>query len=448
VRSPLLPLAAVAVALTACGKGPESANVHDAGSTTPPVDASTPLDATAEADVSAPPSDAAPEAAPIDAGPPCNVVDVNGNGPDDDDIQALLCAGRDAILCASTTYAVDGLDDGGTCGPGLHFVAQGQKLHTEGYPTGASRAILREGQPDASTVLAGNGIDGVSLTNVEIDGSRPTLNSLKNGDALVSLTGLNVEVGFAYLHDTRGWSTLHIVEGNGLRCSGAYVHDNTLGPAGCDKQGSGCTASDPSYAKTGDGTWADGLSLSCKNAVVTNNTITDATDGAIVLFGAPGSHVFGNHVFAKTRHLFGAINMVDIGPYAFDAGGYSGGDYTGDEVNDNDLHAAGARIDVGIAQGPQVWSSWCGSALMNRGGYVHDNTADGADFGYGFVVDGVTGWKEQANTSTATHSGVGNGCGGQPAPPAAAALLYHGAHTVGSTVQGSDVATGIHNALE
>ncbi len=402
-----------------------------------------------EAGDAAPPGapDAA-DAAPLDAGPPCNVVDVNGNGPDDDDVQALLCAGADAVLCRSTVYAVDGIDalDAAACGAGLHFVAPGQKIYTEGYPTGSQRAVLRLADATTATVLQGNGIDGVSLAYVEIDGSRPTLSWLEGGDALVSLTGIGVTVSYSFLHDPRGWSTLHLTEGANLRCSGAVIHDNVLGPAGCDKQGHGCTASDPLYATSGKGSWADGLSLSCKNAVVYANTINDATDGAIVMFGAPGSHVYGNHVNATSRHLFGGVNMVDPGPYSFDAGTYGGGDYTGDEVDQNDIHASGARIDVGIAQGPLVWSSWCGQALFNRGANVHDNTVDGLDFGYGFVVDGVAGWTAQNNTSTATHSDGGSGCG---APiPAAAAALYHPGHVIQSTVEGSGEDGGIHNVLQ
>jgi hypothetical protein len=398
-------------------------------------------------DATQPEADAQAEAeVAIDAGPTCNVVDVNGNGPDDDDVQALLCARQDAILCPGTVYKVDGLDNGGACGPGLHFVSQGQKLYTAGRPAGSQRAVLRLTDPTTATVLQGNGVDGVSLTNVEIDGSRPTLNYLKGGDALVTLTGLNIEVGFCSIHDPRGWSTLHLIEGDNLRCSGAMIHDNALGPAGCDKLGNGCTAADPIFASTGTGTWADGLSLSCKNVVVTNNTVTDATDGAIVMFGAPGSHVFNNHIYARTRHLFGAVNMVDPGPYSFDAGGYSGGDYTGDEVYGNDMHAVGARIDVGIAQGPLVWGGWCGQTVFNRGGNVHDNTVDGPHFGYGFVADGVLGWTEKNNTSTATHSAAGAGCG--VAPPPAAALYYHGAHVVQSVVEGTNVPGGIHNVLQ
>jgi parallel beta-helix repeat protein len=54
--------------------------------------------------------------------------------------------------------------------------------------------------------------------------------------------------------------------------------------------------------------WADGISLSCANSTVYNNTIVDATDGGIVIFGAPYSVVRENRIRAATRVMLGGIN--------------------------------------------------------------------------------------------------------------------------------------------
>lgn len=54
--------------------------------------------------------------------------------------------------------------------------------------------------------------------------------------------------------------------------------------------------------------WSDGISLSCMNSTVYNNTIVDATDGGIVIFGAPWSVVRENHISVKTRTMLGGIN--------------------------------------------------------------------------------------------------------------------------------------------
>jgi len=44
-------------------------------------------------------------------------------------------------------------------------------------------------------------------------------------------------------------------------------------------------------------------------ALQANNTIIDATDGAIVVFCAPGTLVTGNTIIARTRNLMGGINL-------------------------------------------------------------------------------------------------------------------------------------------
>lgn len=59
------------------------------------------------------------------------------------------------------------------------------------------------------------------------------------------------------------------------------------------------------------GQWADGVSLSCRNSEVSGNTITDATDGSVVIFGSPGSAVHNNTILARKRVALGGINMVD-----------------------------------------------------------------------------------------------------------------------------------------
>lgn len=44
---------------------------------------------------------------------------------------------------------------------------------------------------------------------------------------------------------------------------------------------------------------ADGISLACLNSVVSNNIITDATDGAIVIFSSEGNQVVNNTIIAS-----------------------------------------------------------------------------------------------------------------------------------------------------
>ena len=172
------------------------------------------------------------------------------------------------------------------------------------------------------------------------------------------------------------------------------VRDSEFGPAG-----------------QSDGTWADGVSLACRNSTVTDNTIVDATDGGIVVFGSPGSLIAYNTVRADRREMLGGINMVDTA--GFD------GDYTGTLVTGNVVDAAGRRIRIGLGMGPRVWR--CdGATRPLRGATVTGNTLMGPYMVYGFAVDGVADWTVRGNVDLALHRGVAvNECGGRKASPPA-----------------------------
>ncbi len=94
--------------------------------------------------------------------------------------------------------------------------------------------------------------------------------------------GPNSDQLIEYVHsfDPRSWSCLHIAEG-GLLCDNVIVQNNDIGPCGSDV-----------YQQ-----WADGISVSCRSAVVRNNLVNDPTDGGIVLFGSPGSLVENNTIW-------------------------------------------------------------------------------------------------------------------------------------------------------
>jgi hypothetical protein len=101
------------------------------------------------------------------------------------------------------------------------------------------------------------------------------------GGANIEMGGANSNQLIEYVHsyDTRSWSCLHVAEGS-LLCKNVVVQNNDIGPCGSDK-----------FQQ-----WADGISVSCRSAVVQNNEVTDATDGGIVLFGSPGTHVKYNTI--------------------------------------------------------------------------------------------------------------------------------------------------------
>lgn len=107
---------------------------------------------------------------------------------------------------------------------------------------------------------------------------------------------------------------------------------------------------------------ADGISLSCADATIRGNTVTDTTDGGIVIFGSPGSLIRGNTIVSKTQVGLGGINLVDWNPW--------NGNYKDVTISGNVLSTEGAMIKIGIAMGPLVWGSYNNSEYYNIGASV------------------------------------------------------------------------------
>ena len=303
---------------------------------------------------------------------------------------ALVGTGATAVLCPGAVFTLNN---------SITFTAPNQVIETQGLPTDATRANLKVNGGSLSTAILGNGQPGVVVENIQIDGGRPQFGRLADGGALLEMgnAGTNETVQNIVAHDPRGWSALHFREGvvtNGVpQCQGAKILNNTLGPSG---------------TATPSGTWADGISMACGNSLVQGNTVQDATDGGIVVFGAPGSTIKNNTVVALTQTLLGGINMVDYAPV--------NGNYAGTTVTGNTIDARSAFIKVGIAMGPQVWG--CGSGT-NTGGTVTGNTLQGQHMGYGYAVNGVSNWTVTGNVDNSKHVGVpGSGCGGATSAPA------------------------------
>ena len=330
------------------------------------------------------------------------------SGDQEDINSALLQKGDVAVLCPGAVFELTAP---------VVFSADGQQVYTEGFPTDDSRAVLRIASASNTTAVLMRDWSDAVLSNVIVDGNRPNIGR-RSGNALIYAGGWSSGqvIRDVKAFDTRSWSTIHIIEGysESSPCTNALVENNEIGPAGQP-----------------DGNWADGISLACTNSVVRNNTITDATDGGIVIFGAPGSLVEGNVIRAESRTLLGGINMVDFGPYE--------GDYTGTKVYDNVIDAAGAVIRIGLGMGGRVWGctdpnqepDW---ALLD-GAVVTGNILRGEHMQYGFAADGVRDWTVMNNEDLATHSGTPTmDCRGiVPSPPAG--FQYHSARADGDFQQ-------------
>lgn len=321
---------------------------------------------------------------------------------DQRDINARLSLPGDvAVLCAGAVFELTAP---------VVFSADGQKVYTERLPTDDRRAVLRLAVESAVTAVFMMDRSDVVLSNVIVDGNRPHLGPLQ-GDALIQAGGSasGQVIREVRALETRSWSTIHLFEGGARRCTGAQVENNQIGPAGWT-----------------DGSWADGISFACTNSAVRNNTIVDATDGGIVIFGAPGSLIENNVIRAESRTLLGGINMVDFHPYE--------GDYTGTRVHGNVIDAAGAVIRIGMGMGHRVWVCLGPNELTDTtlfGAVVTENTLRGDHMQYGFAVDGVRDWTVTDNTDLATHSGTPTvDCRGRAAS-SPAGFQYHGARAQG-----------------
>ena len=314
-----------------------------------------------------------------------NAINARLNGPDK---VAVLCQGAVFELTDSVVIS-----------------ANRQQIYTEGFPTDSRRAILRIVSPNLVTAIIMRDYSDVVLSNVIVDGNRPNL-GYQGGDALVYAGGSSSGqiIRSVKIMEPRSWSALHLIQGYpspGLPCRNALVEDNEIGPAGNTNE-----------------TWADGISLACTNTIVRNNHITDATDGGIVIFGAPGSLIEGNTIRAETRTLLGGINMVDYDPYD--------GNYTGTIVRNNIIEAAGAVIRVGLGMGARVWVCLPTDADSTlHGATVTGNILRGTKMQYGFAVDGVRDWTVTDNIDEARHSGSPSvACRGQIASAPAGFQYY------------------------
>ena len=324
---------------------------------------------------------------------------------DQNTINAKLAGpGAAAVLCQGALFELSGP---------VVISAERQEIYTQGLPTDDTRATLRIVFAGTTTAVLMRDHDAALLSNVIVDGSRATLGPM-GGDALIYAGGYSDGqiIRGNRIMDPRSWSALQLIQGysDSQTCRNALVENNEIGPAG---------TSDSMQ-------WADGISFACTNSTVRNNVITDATDGGIVVFGAPGSVIEGNTVRAETRTLLGGINMVDDGAY--------GGSYTGTIVRNNIIDASGAVIRIGLGMGPRVWLCLPPDEVGRTitGGTATGNTLRGAHMQYGYAVDGVREWTVTGNIDEAEHTGAPSvDCGGVYAS-APAGFQYNPAHAEGT----------------
>ncbi|GAA6063968.1 hypothetical protein JCM10212_004778 [Sporobolomyces blumeae] len=319
----------------------------------------------------------------------------------------------------------------------IFFTAANQVLTTQGNPTDDSRALLTVTGDQQSCAIYGacDACHDIVVRSIQVDGARDKLGYIPGGLALLEMGGNapGQTIQDSHLYEPRGWSVLHGIEGYQNQCRGMVVKNNQVGPSGyAPNNGAQFKRATDWSANVGPGEWADGISMACGASTVTGNTVTDCTDGGIVVFGAEGSTISGNTVIASNRRPLGGINMVDWAPW--------GGSFTGTTIEGNTIIADTNMIKVGIAVGGMVWGSDNRTAARTFGGAVRNNvfkSGSSGYFGYAIAVAGHNNGMISGNDASGANFG-GNpsaACIPSPMVPTSQALVYDQWTTPGTNMQ-------------
>ncbi|KAM0748727.1 hypothetical protein T439DRAFT_335932 [Meredithblackwellia eburnea MCA 4105] len=322
-------------------------------------------------------------------------------------------AGTIVSLCPGATI---------TLSNSIFFTAPYQELITEGYPTDSTRAILLVTGDNSNAIYGPCDLcSNIALRNIAVNGQRDVL-GYNAGIGLIELGGnTNGQiVDGCHIYEPRGWTCLHGIEGYLNSCLNMTVTNNDIGPCGHSPT-NGNQFRERDTVTYPPGEWADGISMACKASLVQGNTVTDATDGAIVIFQAPGTLVTGNTIIAQTRVALGGINMVDYYPFT--------GSYEGTVVEGNTLFTDTTMIKIGIALGSMSWGSDNRTAARTSNGVVQNNVFKSGStgyFGYGVSIAGHENATVLNNDATAANFGgdPSVSCIPDPMVPTSQAFVY------------------------
>ncbi|WVO17944.1 hypothetical protein L204_105642 [Cryptococcus depauperatus] len=329
--------------------------------------------------------------------------------------------GTKVLLCPNRLYRLSGP---------IIFTAADQELATYGYPTGSERAVLRVEGRDTVTAIQGDcrRCARVSVKNLIVNGNRKKLGRTKNMDLTTGLVILGGNEGQSIYNslitNPRGFTAIHIREGDKLQCTGAIIEKNEIGPAG-EEYDPKIDGDDPEMSPHGR-PLADGISIACRDSFVRDNTFYDNTNAAIVVYGSPGTLIHANHIFARTLSAMAGILLVDFTPFD--------GDYTGTMIKSNIIDAVSRTIRVGIGLGSTVWSDDTETVLS--GGSVIGNAIKGNHIGYGIAAAGLKNWSVKDNWEEAHYEGTRSvRCFDEPVNPDPMGFLYNKATIEDSVFQ-------------
>jgi uncharacterized protein affecting Mg2+/Co2+ transport len=365
------------------------------------------------------------------------------------DLQAVLDSGNDLFLVKKGLY-----DSSLT----LKYKIPYQRIETFNAMLLSDFAIIRQqlASGEQDTLIHANGQDYIHLENVVCDGNKYFLQP-KVKPAAGTGQGAMVALGASDGHwvkrcvfyNTRTWSTCQIHQANDAK--DCIVENNYVLGAGNGPRGEGHDIGETALNRGQTG-WADGFSVGARNTKIRYNFIMDCTDVGIVAFGVPGGHIHDNMISNFSRESLGGINMVDgITDWDIGDAGLGNGarkfDFRGLVVENNEITARGARIQMGMAISNQAWVcelpevfDFGVNPLTGVQGAVKNNILNGGAMGYGYVLSNLRNLVFQGNQSSATHTGKGRGAtctygNNGSNPDVAMPFLWNPSTVLGSTIQ-------------
>jgi hypothetical protein len=339
-----------------------------------------------------------------------------------DDLQQVLDRGVNLLLQPGRVYPVK---------QSLRIRRPGQRIATLGATHLSDYATLRIDDKGSPQLVNGGGQSNAVLEQVILDGNRYAISHIgpvpENGQALVHFGGRGGDrqvVRSCVFVNLRSWSMLKIHEG----ARGCRIESNIILGAGADIRGNGRDGRERAPA------WGDGISLAAAESVVRDNLIIDATDGAVVVFAAPGSVIEENVIAAVSRESLGGVNLVDPIGYYYEAGSTNRTSYAGMVVKNNLFDVFGARIHIVLPIGAPIWAPRTLGQILTRGAVIN-NVLQGNAGGYGLVANYIDSFVITGNVSRAKYSGIGEGRSPALPPDEPGPFLYNASEVGDSVLQ-------------
>ncbi|KDQ10468.1 hypothetical protein BOTBODRAFT_178130 [Botryobasidium botryosum FD-172 SS1] len=248
-----------------------------------------------------------------------------------------------------------------------------QEIATLGYPDREDEmAILDAAQECRPHIIHGANKPRVQIRNLVIEGNREKYGWDPKAESMILLGGAISKqvVDRCVIRNPRNWCCIQAIK----KAQGVRITNNWLSLA------------------AEEWNWIDGIRFASRDGLIAGNQIVDATNRAIVLYGASGALITSNTIATRKNQCLGAIAMSEDG------------DYTFTRVIQNTIITAGAYLGVGIAQGASVWYVQQKEQPAARGAIVIGNhiksEGTGGTLGYGYAIGSdVADWTCTGNVS-------------------------------------------------